>query len=294
MRLVVVEDSGMKKEKIAEIHELVEQEFKASPLYEKWQRFYKQPRSKRSTKQEWNAYQHVLEQGSTDFCAPYKDEERGLNFTTEEKALLYCHECVIDSHTRYGYLDMHYRSSRAVFDQLRNRLNKHSSSVLLIDIGCGPGTSGIAFWDSFPNCDFHYIGIDRATAMREKARKYIALCNPASKMVFKDYAKLRNIDCRNATIIINLCFMLAPDTFKGDGRDIEGLSRVVSHLRLQASHIYLIYQNPLGDYHSNWDALKAALDSKLESLSGYPKTIGYNSQDLEKEVYCDILHRAKQ
>lgn len=255
----------------AETQRLVNKEF-GDLMGDKWRDF-----CAAFSGSELSARQHVTGQGAADFCQPYENNDH--RFTAEERVLLYCH----------GYFDMHYNSSLMVLRQLPAL----GRSALFIDFGCGPGTSGIAFRDYCRGCDFHYIGVDRAAAMLKKARRYIALCRPASAVFYGDFAGLRGAAFHSqkpATVMFNFSFLLSPNTFKGGNRGITVLRGVVGEVaaRLPAADAYALYQNPAPDgFHANWTSLKSRL-SAFESLPGFPKEIPYGAKN---PVYCDILHR---
>ncbi len=186
---------------------------------------------------------------------------------------------------------MHYSSSREVFQVL---FEKHESfaGAILIDFGCGPGTSGVAFSD-LEQGDFHYIGIDIAPEMLKKADESIGLCGipDRSRRFCEKFEELPAViketpDFLNSTVVIlNFCFLLSPTTFKGDISQIyEAVKQTVS--AFPCSDIYAVYQNPDDNYfHSNWEKLKELMEG-FNSIPDMPKCVGYGR---ENPVYCDII-----
>ena len=158
----------------------------------------------------------VLERGGADFCEPYQDNnDSSKNLNVHEKVLLYCRR----------YFRMHYDSSYKVFEDFLGACA--SFNPLLIDFGCGPGTSGIAFRDFMGSGDFSYVGIDRSSAMCQKAQEFAGTCDIRSMSFYEHADEFCDAIGENAacdTVIINLCFVLAPVTFRGD---IEGLFRIM-------------------------------------------------------------------
>ncbi len=105
----------------------------------------------------------VIELGRTDFTAQHYDKAYG---TLNVAQIALC----------YSFINMkrHFFSAYANFRLSKQRLESlfaPQANVVLIDIGCGPGTAGLAFAELFPKRPFTYYGVDRARAMRDQARK---------------------------------------------------------------------------------------------------------------------------
>ena len=98
----------------------------------------------------------VLDQGSTDFDAP--SSWRGKVYTPEHKVLL---NCVI-------YMPMHLYSSYHLYNRVCGHVIE-GENVVFIDFGCGPLTSGIAFWAAAGQRNITYIGVDISEHMLNKA-----------------------------------------------------------------------------------------------------------------------------
>lgn len=79
------------------------------------------------------------------------------------QVLIYC----------YYLMRQHYCSSRAVYSCLKDWLNAQiisvSQRVQLIDLGCGPAASGIAFAELFKDAHMIYTGIDASAEMKRMA-----------------------------------------------------------------------------------------------------------------------------
>lgn len=92
-------------------------------------------------------------------------------FTTADKVNLYCYYQLRNSYADGLHMFAEYDTYlRQLFAQCNHR-------VALIDIGCGPMTGGLAFqrhFDTIANFYFHYVGIDVAPAMLDKARLFAA------------------------------------------------------------------------------------------------------------------------
>ena len=244
---------------------------------------------------DFNAYKTVLDQGSADFSAPYVSGD--WKFTKEDKVLLYCN----------SYMKMHYKSSTAVF---RNLCLDMSKPALMVDVGCGPGTSGFAFFDlclSRPkwNAIVHYVGIDRSPAMLSKAKELFACCNlehrrlehRGFKQNLKKFPKLTKSPKFYGTIVINFSFLLTSKTHRMDRNSIEEIIETLQRAmkKYRKSSMYVVYQNPVGQrgdcdgFHSNWMEIKRQMEN-LVSLRRFPKPVSY---DTNRKVYCDILIKRK-
>lgn len=200
----------------------------------------------------------ILKQGRTNFDEPFE----GL--TSKEKVLIYC----------LHYMPMHLFSSYHIF-------TKHfapvSDKVILIDFGCGPLTSGIAFWASTRQSDITYVGIDSSQGMRDKAREINRHGPYESEPFFtkgkvtSDWNRLsQSLDDYimrgdQTQIIFNFCYLLASNTL-----DTENLSNVLIQIveKYNQHKMFVIYQNPpipdgyslqTSRLHKNWYFLKTQL-----------------------------------
>ncbi len=236
----------------------------------------------------------ILKQGSTDFNVPTTDERFGV-FTPEDKVLFYC----------VRYMPMHLYSSYHIYKAhlMSHRVLSESKHIVFIDYGCGPLTSGIAFWDAAYRRDITYIGIDISQNMLNKAseiNKYSPVDNgsPFFKSIFlkQNYEVvpelLKNIVRGNAgdtLIIFNFCYVLAPNTFKGDIRSFIN----VIHDAVQVSSEYkicLVYQNPpkFQRAHLHWHKLRnevKVIHGLNSSIQNDTVTINYQRLLIERTVH---------
>ena len=202
--------------------------------------------------------QTILGQGQTNFDKPFE----GL--TPEDKVLIYC----------LHYMPMHLFSSYHIFTK---HLTSVSDKVIFIDFGCGPLTSGIAFWASTRQSDITYVGIDSSQGMRDKAREINQHGPYESEPFFRkgrvtsDWNRLsQSLDDYimrgdQTQIIFNFCYLLASNTL-----DIENLSNILIQIveKYNQHKMFVIYQNPpipqgyslqTSRLHKNWYFLKTQL-----------------------------------
>ena len=194
----------------------------------------------------------ILGQGRTNFD---EHDEHFEGLTPKDLVLIYC----------LHYMPMHLFSSYHIF-------TKHSlpvsDKVVFIDFGCGPLTSGIAFWAAFArNRDITYLGIDSAKAMLDKAREINRHGPYRDRETFikgqsmSNYNRLHeHLDScitgdDQTQIIFNFCYFLASKTLNVDDLS-DCLTQIVA--KYSQHKMCMIYQNPVNspDLHHNWRTLK--------------------------------------
>ncbi|MCY3744085.1 MAG: hypothetical protein OXH00_23985 [Candidatus Poribacteria bacterium] len=197
----------------------------------------------------------VLNRGSTDFDAP--SSWRGKDYTPEHKVLL----------NGVFYMPMHLYSSYHFYRGHRHVIE--SENVVFIDFGCGPLTSGIAFWTVAGQCNITYIGVDISEHMLNKAAE-INTAGPfgnSDEPFYKNFhlgrnfnnlpAYLNSIERGNpedTLILFNFSYVLASMTFRGN---INALINALLNI-VQANLDYkiaMMYQNISGG-DRNWRELK--------------------------------------
>lgn len=197
----------------------------------------------------------VLNRGSTNFDAPLSWRDKV--YTPEHKVLLNC----------VFYMPMHLYSSYHLY-RVHRQLSE-SKNVIFIDFGCGPLTSGIAFWAAAGQHNITYIGIDSSEHMLNKTAE-INTTGPfddSDEPFYKNFhrglnfnnlpAYLNKIEKGNpedTLILFNFSYVLAPMTFQGD---INELINVLLNI-VQANlgyKIATVYQNIRGG-DENWKKLK--------------------------------------
>ena len=238
----------------------------------------------------------ILQQGSANFSEGFK----GLS--PEDMVLLYC--CY--------YMPMHLFSSYHIFTK---HLGPVSTKVIFIDVGCGPLTSGIAFWAAFAgHRDITGICIDKSKAMLNKAKEINRFegTNFFTKgWLTSNHDRLhRYLDqCITSgdqtQIIFNFCYSLARGTLDIEKLSIENLSNVLIQIAEQYNQhkMFVIYQNPpipegyslqTSKFHKNWYSLKTQLSAFHSQITlSNTEQFSYDSlvdgQPLTFDFYFDIL-----
>lgn len=235
----------------------------------------------------------ILEQGRTNFSKSFKE------LLPKEKVCIYC----------LYYMPMHLFGSYHIFTKYLPPVNNR---VVFIDFGCGPLTSGIAFWASAGQSEIIYLGIDSSRKMCHKAKE-INQYGPYRGVPFFrkhgcifDHKKLdqylETYITRNdqTQIIFNFCYFLASETLV-----IENLSNVLIQIveKYNQHKTFVIYQNPpipdgyslqTSKFHKNWYFLKTQL-SMFQSQITQSNTTQFSYDSLMNGLphslrfYFDIL-----
>ena len=236
----------------------------------------------------------ILDQGRTNFDEPFN----GLS--PADQVLLYC----------VYYMPMHLVSSYHIFVHtpfFRDLVTSVDDKIAFVDFGCGPLTSGIAFWALTGQRNITYLGIDSSQAMRDKAKE-INQYGPSQYRdpffsrfeLMSDYTQLTGlldnaITVADKTLIIfNFCYFLASRTL-----DISALSDIIAQIveRYSSHNVCIVYQNPVSSSLStNWRILKANL-SRFRSIITQSNIQQFRYHRLndgshhDVRVYYDILYK---
>ena len=188
------------------------------------------------------------------------------DYTPEDKVLLYC----------VYYMPMHLYSSYHFYTRHIPLIG--INNVVFIDFGCGPLTSGIAFWALEGECNITYIGIDSARTILTKARQINRYgYHPEFEVPFypdvrfyliSDYnhqlpPMLEDILMWNSgdtLIVFNFCYFLQSKSI--DHSNLESLARVINNVVDEHSNykIFMAYQDPEGDrFQQKWYNFKSRL-----------------------------------
>jgi hypothetical protein len=187
----------------------------------------------------------IIESGRADFSSSYIHEDYGT-LSSVEVALLYC----------FVNMKKHFYSSYANFRLSEQRLTElfdEHDQVVLIDIGCGPATSGLAFAELFKGRQFKYYGIDRSVAMRNKARSMMragkkhGLVHKATSVVcHESWNNVGHEFGENSAVVINFSFFFASPFLKS--KDISELADFYFSIRHSGdSNVQISYTNSVKD-----------------------------------------------
>ena len=215
----------------------------------------------------------IIREGLADFSLGFDDGSHGpLN--QSEKALLYC----------FVNMKAHFFTSLAAFQHHERNLKKLlDEKLLIIDIGCGPGTAGLAFLEAFHGTVFDYLGVDSATAMQGKAAELFAAANATGlvrKEIRTSYAndwhgiKKHRFGTDNAVLIL-FSYFFASESLKAD--DLDLLAGIVRKLKGHRA------QKPVAILHMNSPRERANRNYlRFRKLLGFTgKENGLVSQNVE-------------
>ena len=208
----------------------------------------------------------VLNQGSTNFDASSSWHDKV--YTPEHKVLLNC----------VFYMPMHLYSSYHLY-----RVHNHiieSENIVFIDFGCGPLTSGIAFWAAAGQRNITYIGIDSSEHMLNKAAE-INTAGPfddSDEPFYKNFHQERNFNNlpaylnsieqgnpEDTLILFNFSYVLAPMTFQGDINEL--INMLLNVVQANPGYkIAMMYQN-IRDSDENWKKLKNGVINSFPDIN---------------------------
>ena len=196
----------------------------------------------------------VLKQGQSNFDTEYKGYygEKYYRLTQAQKVLLYC----------VHYMPMHLYSSYHLYSRHLMQLSPiiESDNIVLIDFGCGPLTSAIAFWAASRKYNITYVGIDISETMRTKAQKInqygyhsefeVPFYPDVRFYLMSTFNQLNQIlngiktgNSDDMLIIFNFCYF-----FQSNRLNISRLVELVNGIMYNhyQKKICLVYQNPEG------------------------------------------------
>ncbi|CAJ2375905.1 MAG: hypothetical protein MPK11_04265 [Gammaproteobacteria bacterium] len=192
--------------------------------------------------------------------------------------------------SREGYMEMHIRQNLAMLNYCFG--GSIPQSLLWVDFGCGPMTSGLALAECLavqnPNYKHTtaYFGIDASRNMVEKAQ-YI---NAKRQMFAPKCFKVAHSQCfeesaippawtRVKTIVLCCSFVLAPGTFKANSVAHTAAQALANQWKsFVAKHhcteTFVFYLNPVSySLHNNWYAFRNAMRAQDHS-TGFRYTGG--------------------
>lgn len=205
----------------------------------------------------------IIKEGLADFSVGYDDGVHGA-LTPSEKVLLYC----------FVNMKSHFFTSHAAFLHHERNLKKLlDEKLLIIDIGCGPGTAGLAFLETFPAAMFDYVGVDSAKPMPEKAVEFFAAANTTGlarrkigTFFVSDWQSIKKhkFGTDNAVLIV-FSYFFASESLKSE--DLASLASIVKKMKGHRP------QKPVAILHMN-----SARDRANRNYLRFRKLLGFESK----------------
>lgn len=235
----------------------------------------------------------ILLRGKAKFDEPYEGLE------PKDKVLLYC----------YFNMKKHFFTSVAVFKKMWKSLSEiltnKSYTVVFIDLGCGPLTSGLALAEIVQEeigeqLQLNYMGIDISEAMIEKAKEFSQsdLFHPDSTFLFYknwndiSFDKLKELAGRNNPFFLNASYLFANLT----AEQADDLVIFVKKLVNEFKNVHFIFQNPdRVDRNENWERFKSQLRFKEINKEHKVEHVVYKTSRTmmrepgEEDVFYEIL-----
>ncbi|HEX4055345.1 MAG TPA: class I SAM-dependent methyltransferase [Tepidisphaeraceae bacterium] len=160
----------------------------------------------------------VIQKGRADFGEPHRNSKYG-DLTPEDKVLLYC----------FANMRLHFFEALQAFGHYKSKLQELFSSdqrTVIADLGCGPGTAGLALSDCLKQPKLRYIGLDIAKAMRRKARNMLEaaieeqlLADGSKIRTVASWGKLANVPSRfkkTKDVLFNATYLFSSDSLSVD------------------------------------------------------------------------------
>jgi SAM-dependent methyltransferase len=220
----------------------------------------------------------VIKMGRADFRDGHDHHKFG-DLSADEKVLLYC----------FINMKQHFFESLATFRHYRSRLAPLVNAerrLLMIDLGCGPGTAALALAEIFDEPTLHYVGLDQAKPMLEKARglfeaaKAASLLAPASRIktttswsTARQAAGALN---KPVNVLLKASYLFASETL-----DVDDVCHLIRALRNRpvVERLLLTYTNSSADTAGQkFVSLKRKLAGTFESSGDSEVTIEFHKK----------------
>lgn len=206
----------------------------------------------------------IIEYGRADFREPCLTVSPVAS--PADRVLLYC----------YFNLRKHFFTTRYVLGKIIRSLStqlRAGAQPVFVDLGCGPLTAGLALADLHQEefgspLSAHYVGIDIAPAMLDKAREFSQSTVFAPGSTFNFFTNWhQSLDLLSGDLVqlTNPIILNASYLFASNSLIVEDLALFVAELqrRCPSAPIYFVFQNPNRDdrnvNYTNWKKLLSGI-----------------------------------
>lgn len=220
----------------------------------------------------------------------------GTQVDTDHQVLLYC----------YYLMRQYYRSSKKLYmglDRwLREQMEAVQGRVQLIDIGCGPATCGLSFFELYGKelPDLFYVGVDISEAMQQKGRDLI-------DKLYRGRMRYRMVDRLDALepafweicselsslFIFNFSYLFANVT----AQFAEQLAHQIAHLMEQYPlnrYLFIVQQSVFDSQLNAYRIFLDVLKSQIEHLNHAEGSTLYEIDQWERTLqFCYDLFTRK-
>jgi SAM-dependent methyltransferase len=234
----------------------------------------------------------IIQKGQADFDQGYED------LTAQQVVKLYC----------YCNMRMHYFTSLNFYERSEffEMFYNSTGRIKFIDIGCGPGTSGLAFANyifektKIPAV-FDYFGIDTSLNMQNQAKEMMKNQIFTSNYIPYFVRSINNIEinslANSSCIILNASYVFASEDLS-----IDEIVTFINDLRKIHRYTpkYLLFQNPANkisniELNKRYTEFKKLLGNyeeiyikKCERICYYNQIKMYGEPKF-RDVYLEIL-----
>jgi hypothetical protein len=168
----------------------------------------------------------VIQLGLADFGEPYRSGSAVI--TPEQRVQCYC----------FANMKGHFWADYAHFRSWESSFEPHFSGenrLVIIDVGCGPATAGLAFSELFPGQAFAYYGIDRVAQMRGAARQMMrqgqvqgVVDDETTTVCRSSWEQLPSDLAVGAVVLLNFSFFFGSPWLTPE--EIQSLAKFYHHL----------------------------------------------------------------
>ena len=260
-----------------------------------------------SRSQKFPDLRELLERGSADFDKTSDSAERPAY-----RALAYI----------YQHMAMHLRQNLALLNHYKGTIFAGPGPLLFLDFGCGPMTGGIALHDiaklARATHAITYVGVDASQSMvnlaeqiNETHRFFETIKAKRFLLYQRNYIHPpppeEGLKGRWNIMILNLSFVLAPDTYKFEKGSQQAAARTLVQnwkkwiQAVQPRDMIVLYLNPeetsYHKTHENWRRVTAELGT-TNTPSGYmllspPQDLRIMWKENENRCYSGFIHWRK-
>ena len=220
----------------------------------------------------------VINKGRADFRVGHEHDEYG-ELTADDKVLLYC----------FVNMKLHFFEALATFRTYKASLKSLFDSTIptrMVDLGCGPGTAGLALAECLKQPNVRYIGLDiakamlrKATLMLEAAKDRSLLDKKSALIMTSSWSNLRKFPA--AYTAPTNAFFNATYLFASDSLDVDDVCKAVMAYKASphVKRLLFIYANTATDISGHkFQAFKMRLKGEFTGAGQTQCSITYRKK----------------
>lgn len=219
-----------------------------------------------------------------------------IKYSTKDQVKLYC----------FYIMRMHYFSAKSIYKSYKEFITSMANSVKgrvkFIDIGCGPGTCGIAFAEvmSDKSMNLSYTGIDVSHDMKSMAKKMlqnsqnIMYCDFKESLIeisdntWKSFSEVPNL------IIFNFSYFFSNVSSSFTERLANRIIEIMDNNPLN-KYLFIIQHSEHDNKIRSYRDFKKLLSDKSKCAKSEHSTFNYNLNGYSKNIpFCYDIWSSKQ